>query len=620
QDELQWAGLRLASYNDPPPPPPPPRNGAASFRQRWKMLHYPAALCILTSIPLVLASYPYCPCVPFNTTGRFHSPNYPANLENIDCLFYHFQAPLGSIVQITFRSFSLPVRNPICTSSLRIFDSSLDGLVDPEEEPSFTFCGHEIAPGATFYSRHEHLLLQIMHADASSKGFIGDYRFPSKDNYLNDGIEIADCSYRIEKTKGVLYSPSYPFYYQSFVNCTYILPQRKGHRIVLSSGEISLGREATIDIFETTNGHAKLLSVPSTQHSLYASSASSLLMHFQAGNNHDKGRGFVIEFTYEAAVWRSSEGVAGECLLTITSENEKTGTLSSTSLNSKSSNLPSKCQITFQGYPNEHVSVKFTHFNLYVPESKNLTRRCADVDHLTADVRVGARLSRIDEWCGDRTPPQLMSSTNLLQLEYTTKSSRALRESAKNDIGFRLDYKFHTDWNMQHMRARGDRDKGCRFIFNSSVQSSGKLWSVNYPGLYPRSLYCEYIFHGSEEQTVHIHFEYFDVEGFNQCDETTQSDFVLFSNYQTHDRTNRRFCGKVAPRGPILSESNYFRMIFATNDIFDATGFYAHYQFITQQKAQISRVKLTTSSPSSVHRMPLVFILIAFLLITLQYY
>ncbi|PIO58732.1 hypothetical protein TELCIR_19826, partial [Teladorsagia circumcincta] len=47
--------------------------------------------------------------------------------------------------------------------------------------------------------------------------------------------------------------------------------------------------------------------------------------------------------------------------------------------------------------------------------------RCADVDHLTADVRVGARLSRIDEWCGDRTPPQLMSSTNLLQLEYTTK-------------------------------------------------------------------------------------------------------------------------------------------------------------------------------------------------------
>ncbi|KAK5974502.1 hypothetical protein GCK32_009473 [Trichostrongylus colubriformis] len=341
-------------------------------------------------------------------------------------------------------------------------------------------------------------------------------------NYLNDGVEIADCTFRIEKTKGFLYSPSYPFYYRSFMNCTYMLPQRKEHRIVLSSGEISLGKEAKIDIFETTNGHSKLLSLSSMQHTLYASSVSSLLLHFQAGNNFDKGRGFVIEFTYEAAVWRSSDG-----------------------------------------HPNEHVSVKFTHFNLYVPESKNLTKRCADVDHLTADVRIGARLSRIDEWCGDRTPPQLMSSTNLLQLEYTTKSSRALRESTKNDIGFRLNYKFHTDWDMHHMQARGDRDKGCRFTFNSSMQTSGKLW----------------------------------------CDETTQSDFVLFSNYQTHDRTNRRFCGKVAPRGPILSESNYFRMIFATNDIFDATGFYAHYQFITQQKAQISRVKLTASSVSSTQQM-----------------
>ncbi|KAK6727008.1 hypothetical protein RB195_004983 [Necator americanus] len=551
------------------------------------MSSYPTVLRIVTADILLTAmviAVPYCPCVLFNTTGKFYSPNYPGNLENIECLFYHFRAPPGSLVQITFSTFSLPVRNPECTSSLRIFDSSPDGLVDPDESPSFTFCGHEIVSGTMFYSRDEHMLLQIQHGSASSKGFIGEYRFLPKENYLNDGVEIADCSYRVEKTKGVLYSPGYPYYYRSYINCTYILPQRKGHRIVLSSGEILLGKEASIDIFETTNGHSKLLTIAPNQHTLYASSASSLLLHFQARNNHDKGRGFVIEFTYEAAVWRSSEEVAGECSVTISSESEKIGTFTSSKLHLKGSNLPNKCRIVFQGYPNERVSVKFTHFNLYVPENKNLTKRCADVDHLTADVRVGARLSRIDEWCGDRTPPQLMSSTNLLQLEYTTKSSRALRESSKEDVGFRLEYKFHTDWDMQHMRARGDRNKGCRFTFNSSVQSSGKLWSVNYPGLYPRSLYCEYIFHGSEDQIVHIHFEYFDVEGFNQCDESTQSDFVLFSNYQTHDRTNRRFCGKVAPKGPILSESNYFRMIFSTNDIFDATGFYAHYQFITQRE------------------------------------
>ena len=126
------------------------------------------------------------------------------------------------------------------------------------------------------------------------------------------------------------------------------------------------------------------------------------------------------------------------------------------------------------------------------------------------------------------------------------QSSRILRESSPVETGFRLEYIFHTDWNMASMLAKVDKNKPCRFVFNSSIQSSGKLWSINHPGLYPRNLYCEYIFHGFEDQIVHIHFEYFDVEGFNQCDETTQSDYVLFSNYQTHDRTNRRFCGKVS--------------------------------------------------------------------------
>lgn len=51
------------------------------------------------------------------------------------------------------------------------------------------------------------------------------------------------------------------------------------------------------------------------------------------------------------------------------------------------------------------------------------------------------------------------------------------------------------------------------------------------------------------------------------------------------DRTNRRYCGSTRPpRNVIVSESNYFRMQFLTNDIFDGTGFYAHYQFYDRRK------------------------------------
>ena len=50
------------------------------------------------------------------------------------------------------------------------------------------------------------------------------------------------------------------------------------------------------------------------------------------------------------------------------------------------------------------------------------------------------------------------------------------------------------------------------------------------------------------------------------------------------DRTNRRYCGGQRPkRGAIASESNYFRMQFHSNEIFDGTGFYARYQFLNER-------------------------------------
>ncbi|CAJ0573827.1 unnamed protein product, partial [Mesorhabditis spiculigera] len=291
-----------------------------------------------------------------------------------------------------------------------------------------------------------------------------------------------------------------------------------------------------------------------------------------------------------------------ECTLQISSKNGKSGKIASSQLASRSSSLPSKCVIVFEGNQNEKVSVRFTYFNLYAPEHANTTKRCAEYDHLTAAVRVGARFSRIDTWCSKDVPPQLMSSSNILQMEYNTKSSRAVRESASQEVGFRLEYNFHADWNMGEMEAQYDSSRGCRFVFNSSRKESGKLWSINYPGLYPRNLLCEYIFHGREDQIVHIHFEYFDVEGFNQCDEQSQSDFVLFSNYQSPDRNNRRVCGRFLPRISTMSESNYYRMVFSTNEIFDATGFYAHYQFLSaHQNPTISKVKFTPSAASSTH-------------------
>ncbi|KAF1768322.1 hypothetical protein GCK72_000134 [Caenorhabditis remanei] len=572
-------------------------------REHLHVFQYLLLLIYASSKNGYCASEHECKCILFNvTSGGFQSPEFPAPLENVPCLFYHFQAPPDHIIRLTFDVFQLPPRIGVCSSSIMLFDHSLDGLIEFGERADFEFCGKEIASGRQFFSKEQHFLLQISSGGKeAARGFRGTFLAIPKANFTSDAVEMAECSYRVEKQKAIIYSPQYPYYYPSKVNCTYHVPQRKGFQIIINSIVMDIGRDAILQIFESVEGkfEKRLIEmVTSVQKSIYVSSTASLLIYFSAGNNDvERAVGFVIELQYSNAVWSQSPEASTDCQLNVNSENFKEGQLSSDKIGRfTSSSLPTKCQIVLQGYPNEKISVKFTHFNLYVPDNKNVTKRCTEVDNLSADVRVGSRLSRIDEWCGKRTPPNLMSSSNLLQLEYNTKSSKAIRESTNDNIGFQLEYKFHTDWNMGNMKAKVDKRKECRFSFNSSEHTNGKLWSANYPGLYPRNVYCEYIFHGRNDQVVHIHFEYFDIEGFNQCDEATQSDYILFSNYQTHDRTNRRFCGKTAPKGPILSESNYFRMIFSTNDIFDATGFYAHYQFITQEKSQISRVKLTISS------------------------
>ncbi|KAI6203092.1 Suppressor of lurcher protein 1 [Aphelenchoides besseyi] len=254
---------------------------------------------------------------------------------------------------------------------------------------------------------------------------------------------------------------------------------------------------------------------------------------------------------------------------------------------------------SFLAAPDEHVQVIFRSFRLFHWSgiSKNTSAlRCEELDHVAAHVLVGSRMSKIHDFCHDEIPPPLISAQNLLTLDYAVKSIGPRVAKSNDNYGFELEYRFLSNYGKQPPEAIPVPNTSCSFLFNSSVRMSGDLWSPNHPGYYPRNLNCEYTFHGTASQIVIIHFEYFDVEGFGQCEESTHSDFVLFSNYKTIDRTNRRYCGTSRPpKAPIQSESNYFRMQFFANDIFDATGFYAHYQFLDQKTSQVNRVKLTSS-------------------------
>ncbi|KAL7073331.1 hypothetical protein ACQ4LE_007444 [Meloidogyne hapla] len=301
-----------------------------------------------------------------------------------------------------------------------------------------------------------------------------------------------------------------------------------------------------------------------------------------------------------------------------------------------------KCQFIFIGAPDERVQIIFHWFHLRLMPTLTISSRiklnqtsilgrCEESDHLIAHVLLNERMSKIVEFCGDELPAQLMSANNVLTLTYVLKSAFMGRDvkhffdkernenneekeesvDDKQHYGWIAEYRFITDYGNQPSILNGN--DSCSFLFDGNINRTGNVWSPNYPGFYPRNVDCQYVFLGAKDQIVFVTFEYFDVEGHGQCDDRARSDFVLFSNYRTRDRTNRRFCGALKPKDTIKSESNYFRMIFHSNDIFDGTGFYARYQFFDQGSTRKLPKLMNTISSSSKLRISMLTTLIMFI-------
>ncbi|KAK0425087.1 hypothetical protein QR680_009019 [Steinernema hermaphroditum] len=622
-----------------------------------------ALLWLLATSLDALSSLLFCKCIVFNATqGVFQTPNFPRPVPKGNCFLFHFAAPPHHTVRLRFDTFELEKRQTRCVDYVRLFEKTVDGEIDDDSPHDGEYCGDEITPNALFVSSGNHLLVHVnVEIGGENRGFRGHFKFVPNDKYEMNAIELSPCEFTANTFRGNLFSPRAPYYYPSSTVYSYHVPPRRGHvtRLRLVFLEFPHGscdsHFLRISEIKPKRFRDKLCFNSAPPYEIL--SANGFLIEFYAGDNSEaRSRGFQIEYDYfeDSAplgahllgpldlfdapsespmpflhVWHSLVLLPAILYPSISSDSDshsgcpvriisptssdatinKTGNLSTWDLfRDQPLPRPSKCQIIFVGSGHERVQVSFLRFNLFSPLGFNSTQRCEERDHLTAHVLVGTRMSRIDDFCADRTPPQLMSSKNLLTVDYVLKPTAPDDEKP---FGFFLKYQFRTDLGLSEMYAKRDESKSCQFIFNSTKRSSGNLWSPNHPGLYPRNINCNYIFHGAATQVVAIHFEYFDVEGFQQCEDSTQSDYVLFSNYQTHDRTNRRYCGRSRPSASIVSEHNYFRMMFKSNDIFEATGFYAHYQFITPKSSQTNRVKLTSSdAPAALAWTPFLYLLI----------
>jgi len=85
------------------------------------------------------------------------------------------------------------------------------------------------------------------------------------------------------------------------------------------------------------------------------------------------------------------------------------------------------------------------------------------------------------------------------------------------------------------------------------------------------------------------------------CQADTQSDYVEFSNFNVPlvDRKMSRLCGTKdkLPR-EIVSDGTFFRATFRSNELYDATGFQAVYQFRKVEGTMRFRASASSESGS----------------------
>nr|CAH7747453.1 unnamed protein product [Callosobruchus chinensis] len=230
------------------------------------------------------------------------------------------------------------------------------------------------------------------------------------------------------------------------------------------------------------------------------------------------------------------------------------------------------CRYEFQGRGKERVQIVFQDFNLYHPTPDD-PKDCENADSLNAFVHIDGRMEKIESFCGAVLPKPVMSNGPRLKLEFQS------RLASRYSRGFKATYSFTENFGINTGVQLPDYP--CAFVFNSNESRNGYFHSPNYPGFYPRDTECHYFFHGNLKEKVHLHFQYFDVEGVVPCEAVSASDYVEFSNFMARDRKYSRHCGQLK-EFDIESDRKFFRVTFRSNDRLDGTGFNASYHFLDE--------------------------------------
>jgi len=525
-------------------------------------------------------------------SGEIMSVTYPGTYpKDLHCS-YQFTGNPNQRLRIEFRDFDLFYGGAHCPfDSVTIYDGP-----DNMAEKIGTYCGQ--MRNLVIFSTHNKLYITFTTlkrtAPAQNRGFFAIYEFSESfvklDFIQSDAEHIrgTECDQKIlskKESSGTVFSPNYPFPYQTNIVCRYFIygmqDEQNLERVKLTFDKfnIPVATDHTCD-----DGYLKVyMKGQEEEHSyeqhdyefcgrtappMVKTPGPRLVLLFKAGSK--PGSGFKANFKFETEylIPIGTPSPDGSCKFTYRSSSRKDGRFNSPR---HPSNYPSNtdCYYEFYAMPHEQVQIVFDNFKVRT-------------DNLKQDQSLGAwvaygRSQCVEDWLEiyqiyqDRTEELVgrycanSSPGPVVSIQKAAVGLKVYLHTDEKDVysGFMGRYNF-----FQEKSAFGDKSE-CGG--NVSGQTNGVIHSPNYPEKYATSseaasIQCHWFIHVNPGHKVMMYFETFEVEG-NPTDRGCPSATLRVWPWKEKDKTPLELCGdSLDQHTEITSQTNLMRVSFYVAD------------------------------------------------------
>lgn len=360
----------------------------------------------------------------------------------------------------------------------------------------------------------------------------------------------ADCGGRVASISGFIYSKNYPKNYDNNLDCTWIISVPNNHRIELNFIDFDLDSDSSdvdtnddscgdsIKIYDNefmiTSNYTKIV-CPQSKISQIISKYNRIMIQFTT-NNYGSAKGFKIHFsaTCGAQIKAVSDGIISNDKYLGGTNKSCTWTISAAKLD-------------------QRISLTFTH--MYLPKDNSDSQLASNRSCSSSYIRVldgdDEQAPQINEFCGQKSPPMIVSNGNALTVILGTYSNSI--------VGL-----FSAHYS--------SLNTACGGTFTSE---EGTIASPNYPHSYPNGADCEWILSTSPGNRVYVTFEQFSLEYSDGCNE----DYLEIRENNGAGKLLGVYCGNDIPVNTTAATKLYIK--FHSNDKSSGQDiFLMHYGFL----------------------------------------